>query len=145
MLSVVNVEKNILIFNLICSVLSFVAFLWCLLLVFTKNRNDPKKLQNEPKRAKISKLRKYGIFCQLLFFKFRAQMPKFGYLGPKKFQLSNLLTKFCLKPILQVLILNLTLVLENFESKFRKFGHFGPNSINFQILTKFRMYPFRRY
>ena len=63
MLSVVNVEKNLLIFNLICSVLSFVVFLWCLLFIFTKNRNDPKKLQNEPKQAKISKLRKYGIFC----------------------------------------------------------------------------------
>ena len=70
--------------------------------------------------------------------------PKCPYLGPKKFQLSNLLTKFCLKPILQVLISNLTLVLENFEPKFEKFGHFGANSINFQILTKFLMYPFRR-
>ena len=97
-------------------------------------------IQNNLKLQNWGNLEFSNSFC-FSNFKPNSQMLVFWV---NKYQLSNLLTKFCLKPILQVLISNLTLVLENFEPKFEKFGHFGANSINFQILTKFLMYPFRR-
>ena len=47
------------------------------------------------------------------FWKFWAQMPKFGDFGPKSINLL-ILIKLCLYPILKVLMSNLTLVFQNF-------------------------------
>ena len=48
-------------------------------------------------------------------------MPKFGHFGPKSINFL-ILTKFCMYPILDVLVLNLALAFENFEPKFPNLG-----------------------
>ena len=78
-------------------------------------------MQNDLKRPKISKFRKSGIFYWLLFFKFQAQIPKFGHFGPKKYLLSNLHEIF-MYPISNVLISNLTLLFEDVEPKSPNMG-----------------------
>ena len=49
----------------------------------------------------------------------------------KKYQLSNLSTKFCLYFISKMLISNLTLVLESFEPKYPKLGILGQKLLTF--------------
>ena len=52
----------------------------------SENNSKPaetKKLQNNPKRPKISNSGKSGICYLLSFFKFWAQLPTFGHFGPK--------------------------------------------------------------
>ena len=87
-------------------------------------QNDPKKFRNDPKRPKTSKLGKSGIFYQLLFFKFWAQMPKFEHFWPKSINLL-ILTKFPMYPISKVLISNLSFVFKNVEPKSLNLGILG--------------------
>ena len=53
-------------------------------------------------------------------------MPKFEHFGPKSINFP-ILTKFCLNPILTMLISNLIFVFENLtpNMKIPKYGHFG--------------------
>ena len=86
--------------------------------------NNPKNLQIDPKSPKTSKLGRSRIFCQLLFFTLRTQMPKFWYFGSISINFL-ILTKFCMYPISNVLTSNLTLVFENFGPKSPNLGIFG--------------------
>ena len=52
-------------------------------------------------------------------------MPIFGHFGSKKINFLILLVKFCINPISNVLISNLTLVFENFEPKSPNVGILG--------------------
>lgn len=70
----------------------------------------PIKLKNKPKRAKISKVIRSVIFYLNSFFKFLAQIPKFGHFRTKSINSILVLTKLYLYPILEVLILNLKFV-----------------------------------
>ena len=122
------------------------------------SRNHPKpaemtqkKFRYDPKPPKISKLGKSTICYQLLIFKLRVQMPKFGLSGPKSFNFL-ILAKFRMYSILNVLILKFIICLWKFWAQMpnvwlflkalspNAFGHFGPKSISSLILTKFRMY-----
>ena len=49
----------------------------------TKTSPNNLKLQNDPKRPKISKLGKSGIFFKLSFFKYRPEFPNLGILCQK--------------------------------------------------------------
>ena len=57
----------------------------------------------------------------ICFWKFRAQIPKFRHFGPESMNFL-ILAKLCISPISKVLISNLTLVFENFESKCPNLG-----------------------
>ena len=82
---------------------------------------QPKKLQNDPKQPKISKLGKFWIFYLLLFSKFQEKMPKFGHFRPKSIDFLTV-ARFCMYPILNVLLSNLSFVFEYFELKSPNFG-----------------------
>ena len=60
----------------------------------------------------------------ICLWKFRAQMPKFEHFGPKGINFL-ILTKFCVYPILNVMLSNLSFVFENFEPKYPNLGIFG--------------------
>ena len=68
----------------------------------------------------------------LFFQKIVAQMPKFGYFGKRRINFL-ILTKFCLYPILKVLISNLALVLENFKPKCSNLEILGQNYLLFNF------------
>ena len=74
------------------------------------------------------------------FWKFWAQMPKFGYFGPKSINFL-ILAKFRMYAISNVLISNLDIGFQNFLAQIPIYGHVGWKRINFVILTKFHMYP----
>ena len=70
-------------------------------------------------------------------------MSKFGHFGPKSINFL-ILTKFCLYPVLKVLISNQTFVFENFKPKFPDFGVVSQKKNNFLILTKLHLPLFDR-
>ena len=92
--------------------------------------NDQKKLRNDPKWPKISTLGKSGI---LLAFVFQTLNPnaQIWVFWAKKYQLFNLLTKYCLYFILKVLIWNLTLFFEIFKPKCPYLGFLGQKVSSF--------------
>ena len=63
-------------------------------------RKDRKKLQNDPKFHNWGSMEFPTSFR---YFKFRVQTPKFGHFGPKSIDFL-ILTKFCMYPVLKVLI-----------------------------------------
>ena len=77
------------------------------------SQNDPKKLRNDLKRAKISKLKKLEFFTSFRFSNFEPKGLNLCVLG-QEYQLSNPSTKLCLYSISKMLISNLTLVFEKF-------------------------------
>ena len=124
------------------------------LLIPGASPNDPKPaktIRNQPKRPKKNEKQpeetenvQIGeIWNFLLTFVFQTLGPnaQIWVFCTKKYQLSNLLTKFCLRPILKILIWHLTLFFQKFVAQMPKFGYFGQRSINFVILTKFCMHP----
>ena len=88
--------------------------------IYLLNLEQPKTSQNQPKRPKTSwknpkilqnnpkfwNLGNLKFSASFRFYKFWAEMPKFGYFGPKSINFL-ILTKFCLYPISKVLISNL--------------------------------------
>ena len=90
------------------------------------SRNDKKKLRNNLQRPKISKLGKSVISYWLLFF----QTSKFGYFGSISINFL-IITKYYRQPISKVLVSNLTLVFEIFESKRPNLGILGQKVASF--------------
>ena len=73
----------------------------------------PRTSQNEPKPVEI----RIRIFLLAFIFQTSSPNAEIWVFWAKKFQFSNLLTKFYLHPISKMLISNLALVLKNFEPK----------------------------
>ena len=103
--------------------------------VFTKTRKEPKPAKttrNQPKRTKKIakcpkttknfKINEIWNFLLTLVFQTSGPNAQIWLFWAKKYQLSNLSTKFCMYPISNELISNLTLVFENFESKSPNMG-----------------------
>ena len=102
--------------------------------VLTKTRNEPKRPETSQEwvettqNVKMLKLGKFGVFYQLSFFKFWAQMPYFRNFGPKSINFL-IFTKLRIYPILNALISNLSFVFET--SQVPKFGYFRPKVSTF--------------
>ena len=91
------------------------------------------------KRRKTQNFKVGEIWNFLLTFVFQILGPnaEICVFWVKKYQLSNLLTKFCLYAISKVLISNLTLIFENLESKCRNLGILGQKVLTFESEQNF--------
>ena len=89
------------------------------------SRND-KKLRNNLQRPRISKLGKSVISYWLLFF----QTSKFGYFGSISINFL-IITKYYRQRISKVLVSNVTLVFEIFESRHPNLGILGQKVSSF--------------
>ena len=111
-----NLTKTSHVHQFECADFKFVICFW-------KFRAQISKLEHfGPKKYEISNLNEIShvSYFEGAYFKFDirfwkcwAQMPKSGHLGPKSINVL-ILIKFCLYPILKILISNLTMVFENF-------------------------------
>ena len=112
-----------------------VLFLWCLLFLFNKTWATQKKCEttrNNPKFPNWGNL-KFSACFRFSNFEPNALIWAFW---AKTFKLSNLSTKFCLYSISQVLLLNMTLVFENFESEYPQIWAFWAKKYQLSIFNK---------
>ena len=100
------------------------------------SRNDPRKIAKQPETTQNFEIGEIWNF--LLVFVFRISCPnaQIQAFWAKKYQLSNLLTKFSVYPISKVLISNLAFVSQNVELKCPILGILGQKVLPFKSFEK---------